>query len=346
MIEAKAKDLGYVGCGIVPLSALSGYAEKLEERMKKVPESARFYEAQKRFINPQKQFPWAQSVIVVAERYGIYKIPHKVDGHIGKHYLFDARVDKHAMEYQSGVRFERYLDKLGLKFANERKFGLVGLRWAAMQAGIGIIRRNNFFYTQYGSWVTLQAWLIDRKIEARETPNLPPCPAGCNRCVKSCPTQSLSEPYTMSPMKCVSFLTTFGGRDLPNEPLRKNFEECIYGCDICQDVCPMNKRKWEEKENFPGLDELSHYLTPEKILEMDEDFYRSSVQPKFFYLAPDDLWKWKVDALCYMQNHYQEKYKSYILTAREDEHTKVAEMAQCICKEIMPSRNQLEESDN
>ncbi|HAK73642.1 MAG TPA: Fe-S oxidoreductase, partial [Sporomusaceae bacterium] len=77
-----------------------------------------------------------------------------------------------------------------------------------------------------------------------------------------------STPYTMLPNTCVSFMTTFGGRNLPQESLRKTFGNCIYGCDICQDVCPMNKGKWQEEENFPGLAELSPALTPENILQM------------------------------------------------------------------------------
>ena len=92
----------------------------------------------------------------------------------------------------------------------------------------------------------------------------------------------------------------------------------------------MNRGKWEEREDFPGLKELSSFLTPEKIMEMDEFFYRQYVQPKFFYLTSDELWKWKVNVLCFMDNQYQEKYKPFILSACEDPHKMVSEMAQSI----------------
>ena len=329
-IRDKAYTLGYVGCGIIPIEKLNGYEEKLEERVRKVPESAAFYAARRRFIEPNKRFPWARSVVVVAERYGIYKIPQELKGRIGKHYLFDARVDENTKEFKSGLQLESFMHAMGVKFTTERKFGLVGLRWAAMQAGIGFIRRNNFFYTKFGSWVTLQAWLVDQEMECIETVTSRQCPTTCNRCINACPTGSLSAPYTMSPAKCVSFLTTFGGRNLPDEPLRDQFENCIYGCDICQDVCPMNKGKWEENEEFPGLSELASFLTPEKIMEMDDAFYKQYVQPKFFYLNPDELWKWKVDTLCFMHNQYQESYKPYILKACHSPHEKIREMANCI----------------
>lgn len=332
-IRDKAYDLGYVGCGIIPIEKLNGYGEKLEERVEKVPESALFYAGQKRLVDPQKRFPWAKSVVVVAERYGIYQIPRELRGRIGRYYLFDARVDEHTKEFKAGLQLESFMNEMGVKCTTERKFGLVGLRWAAMQAGIGLVRRNNFFYTKFGSWVTLQAWLTDQKMEYTEAAALPPCPTSCNRCVKACPTGSLSAPYTMSPTACVSFLTTFGGRNLPKEPLSKQFGQCIYGCDICQEVCPMNKGKWEENEEFPGLSDLAPFLTPEKIMEMDDAFYKRHIQPKFFYLKPDELWKWKVDVLCFMHNQYREEYKPYILAACHDSHEKIREMAKSISKE-------------
>jgi epoxyqueuosine reductase len=339
LIQKRAYELGYEKCGIIPIAMLAGYAEKVAERIRKVPESEQFYQRQRRLVNPAAEYPWAKSVVVLAVPYGKYKIPEPVRGHIAKTYLFDIRVDAHSKEYQDSRAMEQYLQELGLRAAANQKFGIVGLRWAALQAGMGIIRRNNFFYTQSGSWVHLEAWLTDREMQLRETTDIPTCPKGCNRCATACPTHSLSAPYTMSPTACISFLTTFGGRNLPQEPLRKQFGNCVYGCDICQDVCPMNKGKWQENEDFPGLSGLAPMLTPEKILDMPEDFYRDKIQPKFFYLAPDELWKWKINALCFMKNKYQERYQPYIIAACNDENSKIREMAQVICAELYSQMN-------
>ncbi len=333
MIQSKAYELGYEKCGIIPLEALNEYGRRFEERIQKVPLSAKFYKRQECLLEPEKRYTWAKSVVVVVERYGKYKVPKSLNG-IGKHYLFDTRIDENTQEFQAGLAFEDYMRSFGFQVETERKFGLVGLRWAAMKAGLGVIRRNNFFYTKSGSWVTLQGWVIDKKLELIETSNLPKCSDNCNRCIKACPSGSLSAPYTMSPTECVSYLTTFGGRDLPNEPLSKKFGNCIYGCDICQQVCPMNKGKWQENEDFPGLSVLAPMLTPEKILEMDEDFYIEKIQPKFFYLSPDDLWKWKINVLCYMRNNYKKKYEPYIIAACENENIKIREMAQSIRNEL------------
>ncbi|MDR3541645.1 MAG: epoxyqueuosine reductase [Desulfosporosinus sp.] len=336
MIQNKACELGYESCGIVPLEKLSEYGQKMLERIQTVPQSEKFYQSLNRLIDPREAFSWAQSVVVVIERYGKYAVPDEIKGYIGKQFLFDTRIDENTEEFQAGLKMENYMRTLGLQFVNERKFGLVGLRWAAMKAGLGIIRRNNFFYTEKsGSWVSLQGWLIDKKLELIETTDLPKCSNNCNRCIKACPSGSLSAPYTMSPAECVSYLTTFGGHDLPDEPLRKTFSQCLYGCDICQEICPMNKGKWDEIDDFPGVSELAPYLTPENIMEMDDDFYKQNIQPKFFYLNPEDLWKWKVSVLCFMNNNYQENYKSYIIAACKNENKKIREMAELICSELI-----------
>ena len=337
MIQKKAYELGYEKCGIIPISLLEGYAEKLDERIQKVPESEPFYQRQRRLANPLAEYPWAKSVVVLAVPYGKYEVPESVKGHIAKAYLFDIRVDANIKEYQHNRAMEQYMQELGLHVAANQIFGIVGLRWAALQAGLGIIRRNNFFYTQSGSWVHLEAWLTDREIELKEIPDIPQCPKGCDRCMTACPTHSLTAPYTMSPTSCISFLTTFGGRNLTQEPLSKRFGDYIYGCDICQDVCPMNKGKWQEIEELPGLPELAPALTPENILNMEEEFYREKIQPKFFYLSPDELWKWKVNVLCFMHNNYKESYKPHIIKACKNENEKIRVMASSICNELYNS---------
>jgi len=334
MIRKRAYELGYEKCGIIPISLMDEYGEKFNERIEKIPKSKMFYQTQQRLVNPKEIYPWAKSVVVLTVPYGKYKVPEILNGRIAKAYLFDTRVDENTKEYQNNRALEKYMQELGLRVETNQKFGVVGMRWAALQAGVGIIRRNNFLYTESGSWVHLEAWVTDREMEFKETNNVTPCPKSCNRCRESCPTKSLSAPYTMSPTECISFLTTFGGRDLPQEPLSKKFGNCIYGCDICQDACPMNKGKWKGEEEFPGLKELSYSLTPENILNMEEDFYREKIQPKFFYVSAEDLWKWKVDVLCYMRNNYKESYKTLIISACNNENNKISEMACSICKEL------------
>ena len=334
LIKDKASSLGYEKCGIVPIQELEEYGHQLNERIQKVPSSEKFYQSQKRFTNLQQKFPWAKSAVIVADNYGKYRIPEQVKGHIGKTYLFDVRTDTESDGFKRSIAMENYLKELGFQIASERKFGVIPLRLAAMKAGLGIVRKNNFFYTESGSWVFLEALLIDQELELKETCKLQECPKTCTCCIKACPSGSLSSPYTMNPITCVSFLTSFGDHSLHNNSIYQTFGDWIYGCDACQDACPMNKGKWHETYDFPNVDELSKYLTPEKIMEMDEGYYQEQIQPKFFYLGLNDLWKWKINALSFMRNNYQSSYKPYILTACENENEKIRNMAQLIHREL------------
>lgn len=331
-IQTHALALGYEKCGIIPVSMMAGYEEKLNERVQKVAVAGRFYQGQRRLVAFREEYPWAKSVVVLTTPYSKYKVPEAVAGHVAKAYLFDTRIAERTDEYQRSRALEIYMQNFGLQVEINRKFGLVGLRWAAMQAGLGIIRRNNFFYTESGSWLHIEAFLTDWDMELISESVLPPCPPNCDRCIKACPTASLCEAYTMNPLRCVSFLTTFGGRDLPHDLLAAEFGDWIYGCDICQETCPMNCGKWSGKEEFPGLAAIAPNLTAENILKMDERFYRQNIQPKFFYLSPDEFWKWQVNSLNFLDNRYQERFGLIIQGACKSKYNQVRDMAASICK--------------
>lgn len=327
-IKNAALEMGYEKCGIIKMSDINSYKERLEERIERIPEAKGFYQSQYRFIQAQETYPWAKSIVVCVRRYGKYNIPEHLKGVIAKYYLVDSRKDENSKDFQDSLKFEKYMQELGIRAETERKFGLTALRFAAMKAGLGMVRRNNFFYTENGSWVYLEAWLIDKELEAIETPNVRPCSEKCNLCIKACPSASLSEPYTMNPIACVSCITTFTGRDMPNEKYREEIGDWVYGCDACQDACPMNIKRWSEEEEFPNLEELGQQISLEKIIKMDYEFLENVMQPKFWYIPKEDVWKWKVDAINAMVNNYKEKYKKSIYEACKDSHEKVREMAE------------------
>jgi epoxyqueuosine reductase len=339
IIREKALELGYEKCGIIPIREMEGYDEHFRERIEKEPSSKPFYQRQSRLTQLTEQYPWAKSVIVAVSRYGKYKIPEGLGDRIGKHYIFDGRENAESKEFQRNALMEEFLQEQRIRTASNKNFGIVGLRFAAMKAGLGTVRKNNFFYTESGSWVEIEGWITDKEMELIESNDLAPCPEGCPNCIKACRSGSLTSPYTMNPMNCISFLTTFGGRDLPNNPLSKQFGGWIYGCDDCQDACPMNKDKWTEQDDFPGAAKLSPQLTTENLLAMEEEFYQLNIQPKFFYLSPDELWKWKVNVLNFIRNHYEENHKVYILAACQNENEKIREMAKTICAELSISDN-------
>ena len=212
--------------------------------------------------------------------------------------------------------------------------GRCSLRWAAMKAGIGIIRKNNFFYTERGSWNHLEAFLIGEPLEYIETCAVRPCPDGCSLCVKACPTGALCAPYTMNPAACVSALTTWSGWDLTTEPLRAKMGRWAYGCDVCQDVCPFNRGAWSGGKEFPGLPELAKHLPLTEIVEADYDTLKNIVQPAFWYIPADKVWRYKTNALNVMLNDYSPEYLPAIKKACSDEAEQVRKMAAWVLTEL------------
>ena len=327
-IKNAALNMGYEKCGIIKISDMSGYEEKLNERIERIPELRSYYEGFYTFAHLQDTYPWAKSIVICARQYGKYNVPEHLKGLIAKYYLFDSRRDEQSKDFQDSLRFEAYMQEIGLKTATKRKFGITALRWAALKAGLGVVRKNNFFYTESGSWVHLEGWLIDKELESVEIPTVKECPKHCNLCIKACPTSSLSEPYTMNRSSCISCLTTWEGWDLPNEKFNAQMGGWVFGCDVCQDVCPVNKNRWKATEEFPGLSELGQNISLEKIVKMDYTFLEEALQKKFWYIGKNDVWRWKTNAINAMMNDYKQQYREYIYEARNDSNEKVREMAE------------------
>lgn len=188
------------------------------------------------------------------------------------------------------------------------------------------MRKNNFLYTEKGSWQYLEAFLIDHPLEYINECHIPPCPEKCNRCISACPTHSLSEPYMMCRNTCVSCLTTWNGWDLRENPLQNKFGQWVYGCDTCQDCCPYNHNAWNGEQEFPGLSDLSEHLSLVQIVKSDYEYLRKVIQPALWYIPPEKCWKFKINALNAMLNNYSSEYLTTIEEACNDEEKVVREM--------------------
>jgi epoxyqueuosine reductase len=334
-IARRAAELGFERCGIIGVGAMRGFAAKLEDRISRFPESAPRLKFLSGFIEPDEKFRWGKSVVVCSWRNGIYRVPEHLEGRIGKAYLSDGRRDAASDEYNARRKLADYMsDGLGLRVASESGGWIAPYRWAAQLTGLGIVRRNNFFYGEHGSYYSLSAYLIDGELERVYGPDFTPCPEGCDRCVRNCPTASLDAPYSMNMTTCVSYLTTLSKDDEAFKKHRSEIGGWIYGCDACQDACPFNRGQMSGEADFPGLAELSRGISLEKILAMDYALLRGAMTAKFWYIGPDDVWKWKRNALSAMLNDYRDSYAASIEAACLDEDERVREMAGLALAEI------------
>jgi epoxyqueuosine reductase len=111
-------------------------------------------------------------------------------------------------------------------------------REAAARAGVGFYGKNTLLITRrHGSWVVLGTLVTEAVVEA--TPPLGLDCGSCTLCIEACPTGALDEPGTLDSTKCLSYWTQ-SPRPIPEE-YRTELGDMVYGCDICQDVCPWNR---------------------------------------------------------------------------------------------------------
>ncbi len=120
-------------------------------------------------------------------------------------------------------------------------------REAAARAGVGFYGKNTLLITKrFGSWVVLGTLVTQSELEATQPLDLD-C-GSCRLCIDACPTGALDEPGTLDATRCLSYWTQTAN-EIP-EPYREELGAQVYGCDICQDVCPWNrgveKRRAEE----------------------------------------------------------------------------------------------------
>ncbi len=146
-------------------------------------------------------------------------------------------------------------------------------RAAARRAGVGWFGKNtNLIVPGIGSWAFLSALILDIDLE-EDGPLLKNC-GSCDLCIRACPTGALVDQYTLDNTKCISFQTIENKGEIPEE-LRPDLGAWVFGCDICQEVCPANRKAmplaWDEFKARPDLGE-STPLVP--LLQMEDAEYR------------------------------------------------------------------------
>ena len=293
-IHDHALAYGYDSCGIIPIEALDFFKDRLEQRLEEVPESANVYAHTKSFLALRENYPWVKSVVVCTEYYGQYQFPQSLQHRYAKGLLLSLSNVPDSEAFKKRRSFESWLHKRGIRYIGgemAKPAGVIPLRPASVAAGLGIYRKNNFFYGPKGSCYELVGYLIDEECEYIEHFDIPPCPESCNACQVGCKSHSLSAPFTMNPLTCVSFINTFGDGQLPEDVTEEMLEDWILGCDNCQDSCPFNKQHdWNIGKAFPGMAELELLLDPECILETSDEELIEKVIPKLcFHLTKEQL---------------------------------------------------------
>ena len=145
-------------------------------------------------------------------------------------------------------------------------------RAAAERAGVGWFGKNTNILTRtHGSWVLLGQVITDLDL-VPDAPLAKTC-GGCVRCIDDCPTGAIVAPYVVDNTRCISFLTIELRGSIPRE-LRPLIGDWVFGCDICQDVCPVNRKAAGSLE--PAFRQRHDFAAPAllPLLELDDEAFR------------------------------------------------------------------------
>jgi epoxyqueuosine reductase len=225
--------------------------------------------------DPATYLPGAQSVICVAMN---YHVPLQEDS--GEHH---ARIARYALgdDYHELIkqRLHALADRIRELTPEAQTRAAVDTapvmeKELAARAGIGWLGKNTCIINEeIGSWVFLGEIITTLPLPADE-PAIDRC-GSCTRCIDACPTQAITEPYRLDATRCISYLTIEHRTPLESAGELANW---LYGCDICQDVCPWNKRAPESSEpafhpRFPtGTIDLR------QLLGWNDDQYRTTLR--------------------------------------------------------------------
>ena len=288
-IKDFALDLGYSKVGIAKADIFSDYISELNSRYKMY---AYYLEGDREPIktaDPKSVMPSAKSIITVA--YDIFKesFPEVLVGKIGR--IYQARAYLAPRHRINGARHQlmrEFLEKSGCEVSADRT---IPARPSAAHAGVATYGKNTFAFAEgTGSFIVITSFLVDVELEYNEPTFQVKCPTKCTACLDACPTGALYEPLKMDPRRCIAFNTfaTLDGRPggvtsyIPPE-IRGKMGTWIHGCDICQEVCPRNRKKLKAKlPQNEFLEKVAKDFDLTKLLNLSDEFYVRRVQPLMY----------------------------------------------------------------
>ena len=269
LARRRATELGFEACGITR-PAPSPTANHLDEWLSRGYAGDMRYMARQARIRKDVSKAWAEAESIVVVLHNYYSKQSMTNSQY--------RVARYAQaaDYHHVTRSK--LDELGNSLVSAagngswRSYvdaGPMPERELAHLAGLGWLAKNTMLiHPRLGSFMFIGVLLTDLQLAADAPFDADRC-GTCTRCLEACPTQAFVAPHVLDATRCISYLTIEAKHDVPAE-FRAATGDNLFGCDICQDVCPWNERFAAECAEPAFRPALESWPSPAEILAMDE----------------------------------------------------------------------------
>jgi epoxyqueuosine reductase len=276
LLKQRASELGFELCGICPSTPPTG-TPKLREWL------AAGYAGQMDYIgareeaysDPHHVLPGARSLVMLGMLYATAEptLPTATQGRVARYAWGDA--DYHDIIRERLHNLADFLRGLCPGAATRGVVDTAPLleREFAQLAGLGWAGKNTLLLSKHaGSYFFLAALLTDLELEY-DSPHLADHCGTCTACLDACPTSAFPQPYVLDATRCISYLTIELQDSIPVE-LRQGMGDWVFGCDVCQEVCPWNRDapKSQEQSFEPVADLNPLELT--ELFDLDDASFR------------------------------------------------------------------------
>ena len=299
-VKAQAQAVGFEACGIAPAGP-TPFSDYLKQWLEAGRSGSMEYLHQHLPMrrDPRELVPDARSIIVVAALY------HQPESEAGEQPVGEDPAGPRGKiaRYAWGEDYHRVLkDRLhcvadalraATRAPGETKVcvdtaPLVERAWAAA-AGVGWIGKNTLvLHPRLGSYTYLGVIVTTFELEPDE-PMADHC-GTCRACLDACPTAALTAPYEMDASRCLSYLTIEHRAEIPGE-FHEALGSWIFGCDICQEVCPHNRKALVIRDPCFALRPPAPGLPLADVLDWDLESYRAAVRGRALKRAKLEMWQ-------------------------------------------------------
>ncbi len=275
MIKAEALRLGFMACGISKAEFLEEEAPRLENWLNNNHHGEMSYMANHfdKRLDPRLLVEGAKSVISLTLNY--FTEDKQFDPAAPKISKYAYGTDYHAV-------IKEKLKEL-LAFINDHIGEVAGRCFVdsapvmdkawAQKSGLGWRGKNtNLISKENGSFFFLAELIIDLELDY-DTPFAADHCGSCTRCIDACPTEAIIAPYVVDGSKCISYLTIELKNEIPDE-FKGRMENWMFGCDICQDVCPWNRFATPHQEAAFKPDLMLLHLNKAELIEMTDEVFK------------------------------------------------------------------------